>query len=103
MRDKNVSTSVGSFHLNGKWYDHRIYCADDDRVECLDEDGNVILTFTANCHVLDNDKQELGKWKTNNSYQWYVKLNNQKMFSFGTDLLEAEMEVSKMYIKGELK
>lgn len=101
-RDKTVSTSVGSFHLNGKWYDHQIYCADDDRVECLDEDDNLILIFTSDCHVLDHNKQQVGTFHMVSGQTW-IYVDSISTRQYGTDLLKAEIEVAKLYIQGELK
>ena len=68
-RDINTRSPVDHFRHNGVAYEHVIYCADDDRIECIDRQGNVILTFTSNCHVHtlhknDPNKQELGTFHT---------------------------------------
>lgn len=103
IRDKNTQSPVGRFAVKGKVYTHVIYCADDDRVECLDEDGKIIFTYTSKCDMLDSQGKIIGRWNTDNRYSWYLKLENGMRHTFGIDLLEAEMEASKMFLTGELK
>ena len=97
---------VDTFMVGGNQYFHTIHCNTDDRVECTDEDGHVVLTFTANSYVY------VGKWKDfqlgylsmNRDHTWKFKFGTEGkiMHSEHTDLLKFEVEISKAYIKGEL-
>ena len=102
-RDKTTASPVGSFLLGNCLYSHSIFCADDDRVELQDNKGNTLMTYTANCAVLDKDGEEVGRWNMDNNRWVYYNFSDKQEITFKYDLLEAEMEVSKMFLKGELK
>lgn len=115
-RDINQRSFVAAFRHEGKPYEHNIFCADDDRVECIDMEGNVILTFTANCYVHtghkdDPNKQQLGTVHmrsgdatTRNRETWAFKPDNggAEIPLNEYDILKGEVHLAKMYLNGEL-
>lgn len=111
-RDINQRSYVDHFRHDGVVYEHDIYCADDDRVECLDRQGNVILTFTADCYVHtlhknDPNKQQLGSVHTkycSNQWEFWPDGDREKAIDLNcTDILKGEINLSLMYLKGELR
>lgn len=93
---------IRTFVVNGAMYEHRIFPAEDYRVECKDIDGNMILTYTSNCTVLDKHKRQIGLFTTNKESQWVFQYNG-RTFQFGENLLNAEVGVSELYIRGVLE
>jgi hypothetical protein len=73
-------------------------------------EGNVILTFDSSCNAyegkMSKNKECLGRWNMDNAYNWYFTYYNknkgQKKLQFGKDLIVAEVELAKKYLKGEL-
>jgi len=102
MADKERGSPIGMFRANGRIYEHRIFISSDDRVECQDEDGNLVLKYTANCDVFDHKGDRVGRWHMHKG-EWYFQSekDDQKHF-YKRDLLEAEMKVSQLYIEGKL-
>jgi hypothetical protein len=93
---------VSYFLAAGRVYEHVIYPSEDDRIECLDDDMQVVLTYTRNGQVLDKHKRQIGRFIMR-EYDWiYQDLHETRQWRFGSDLLKAEVGVSQMYINGEL-
>lgn len=95
---------IGGFIHDDKCYEHWIFCSEDDRIECVEMETNtIVLTYTANCYVKDMDGNHLGTWHTTGkNMQWYFKSFTGKEYHFGTDLLKAELNLSDMYLRGEV-
>ena len=49
--------NVGQFMYEGMLYALMIYCNEDDRVEVIDTDGKILLTFTATSEIMKDGKQ----------------------------------------------
>lgn len=91
---------IRRFRVTSAIYEHVIFPSEDDRVECRNMYGEVILTYTADCRVLDKHKRQIGEMDLNENIWSFVI--GKKTFVFDTDLIEAEFGVSEMYIRGEL-
>lgn len=113
-RDKNTKSYIGAFRHGDHFYEHNIFIADDDRVECVDETGKVILTFTANCDCYtgskkDDDKKTLGRFSMSydakaprRSENWTFRPEGGgEEVNLGHDLLMGEIEIAKMYLQGK--
>lgn len=98
-----TTSHIGSFRINGKFYSHNLHFRDDDRVECIDPDGNVILTYTSSSYVIKGNKgcEVLGSLRTKDGV-WVFCQEGKPNYYLGKNLLESEIEFSKLYIKGEL-
>lgn len=51
-----MSVVVGSFEHGSKKYVQLIYVSEDDRVEIIDDGGEIVLIFTADCYIQLEDK-----------------------------------------------
>lgn len=113
-RDKDTKSYIGAFRLDDKFYEHNLFIADDDRVECRDEKGKVILTFTANCDCYtggkkDADRKLLGRFSMSynanaprRSENWSFRPEGGgEDVEIGHDLLMGEIEIAKMYLQGK--
>lgn len=100
-----MSSHLSSFSLGDKLYKHVIFIDEDDRVELQDGRGTTVLTYTADCVVYDKDKSLLGMFSMDGRGRWLFqgRGKHSQPYTFTHDLLEAEVEVSKMYLNGELK
>jgi hypothetical protein len=112
----NRITTVRSFHVtdeNGKSkiYIHRLFL-NDDHIECQDYDGNVIASYDPHGFVSDHDtKKKYGKfsltgdiftkWEFRNLKDYYAH-NDANDIIFEGDILDAEVEISRMIVNGEL-
>lgn len=105
MYDKSTRSFIDMFSLNGEKYEHSLYYMDDDRVECTDSRGKVVLMYTANSYVYDADKKMLGTFHMTSEHSWYFRPvgGGEKIVFDNHSILKAEVELSKRYIKGELK
>lgn len=103
-RDKNTVSETGAFRLNGKFYQHVLYIADDDRVECQDDKKNMVLTFTADSYVFDKNKTQIGRCRMKfRTDEWvFVQEGDDTEIDMGRDLLRGEVEIAKMYLEGKL-
>ncbi len=96
---------INGFRLNYESYHHYIFCSEDDRVECHNDEGEVEFIYTANCQVLDGKtKEQIGRVGTRDG-TWYfaegcsifddvVLLTSE----WGDDLLRFEMDISKFLL-----
>jgi hypothetical protein len=115
-RDINQRSFVAAYRHEVKVYEQNIFCADDDRVECSDQEGNVILTFTADCYVLtggknDKDRQQLGTVHMRhgdgvmrNRETWIFKPDDggAEMPLHESDILKGEVHIARWYLEGKL-
>lgn len=101
MHTEERKSHIGNFFVEGKLFTHYIFINTDDRVECQDEDGKVILIHTADCAVKTPEGKRIGRWSLDSKTMcWMYTTENGKMkFKYGTDLLRAEMEISAFYIQ----
>lgn len=58
--NKMSGLNVGEFEHNGVGYIQLLYVNEDDRVEVFDQNGDLILTFTADCYI-KKDNKYIGK------------------------------------------
>lgn len=101
---------IDRFFVGSDLYFHVIH-TDDDRIELQDDGGNVVLTYTANGYVVKPDKSYIGRFHLRDNMHrrsWVLaKLGEEPgspdVLVFGHDLIRAEIDLSKMFIKGELK
>lgn len=96
---QNTPSYIDGFLFNNKFYEHNNFLHDDDRIE-LTETGNTqpILVYTSNCYV----KDAKGKFIAHTSMRgnvWTIDSYDDKISVSGTNLLEAEIEFSKAYLK----
>lgn len=94
---------IGCFSVGSEIYEHVIFTDTDDRVECLDQDGKLILTFTANCLVKMPNNDILGRWNMRGKNWYFTSERDDKEYVYDHDLLEAEMKVSELFIEGVIK
>lgn len=92
---------IGNFMYSDVRYIHDIFIYTDDRVECTDEEGKLVLTHTANCEVKTPDGKIIGRWYLTD-HRWSFETSEGKKFHYDWDLLESEMHVSKLFIEGKL-
>ena len=92
---------IEGFMHDGKRYAHYIFASDDDRIELQNDKGECLLTHTARCDVITPAGKHVGFWNMQNCL-WNFHYNG-KVLAYGRDLLAAEVEVSKLYLKGELE
>jgi hypothetical protein len=58
---------------------HIIFCTDDDRVEVIDDDENVLVTFCADCRVIAGNKdtgEYIGRISTDDGKNWVFSGSN---------------------------
>jgi hypothetical protein len=97
------ASPIGYFRINGQFYEHRIFTSTDDRVECVDALNNTVLIYTANCEAKKPDGSVMGRFNMNKDRTWaYTHEATQRDYHYGTNLLSAEMEVSRMYLTNQL-
>lgn len=108
-RSINQRSFVTAYRHNGHAYEHNIFCTDDDRVECIDRQGKVILTFTSDCYVLtggkeDTDRQQVGTLHMWGNEGWFFRPEgepNRKVPLNVQNILVGEVTVAKMFLDGE--
>jgi hypothetical protein len=103
---KNLPPNTGiiqSFRVNSRRYVHSI-CTKTDVVFLTNDAGEVLATYSQNAAMIGPDGEDIGRFKLGARYCWYFDLENGKIFDgFGNDLLNAEVEISKLFIEGKLK
>jgi len=105
--------TLKQFQVADKFYSQIIFSEEDDRVELQDQDGNVILIFTADCDVFHNGIK-LGTWSMhgNTSYVWRFEFAETTLPSsrfepypqnvLYRDLIEAEIQFSRNFLLHQL-
>lgn len=74
----------------------------DDSVELHDEDNKRVLMFDSDAFVHDEKNTIIGKFRLDGDSRWvYIESSDSARpdQTFGRDLLEAEIEISKQYIQ----
>lgn len=92
------SSHIRTFLIGDATYHHRLY---NDRVECT-HGTDLVLTYTADNKVLDKTGKVIGHWQLDRFRTWRFYGESGISIIFREDLLRAEVELSKMYIQGEL-
>lgn len=100
-RSKDQRSPVDIFRHNGKGYEHVIYCADDDRIECRDLDTDaLILTFNSRCDIFTPDGKTYGRIslkETTPRMLWVSEVEGKPALEHN-DLLKLEVLVSQQYL-----
>jgi hypothetical protein len=109
-RDKDTKSHVATFRHGDTVYEHSIFIADDDRVECVDRQGNIILTYDADCNAYVGSKKEkkrqrLGKFGMREHFWYFVPEGEpDRVIDLEVrDVLRGEVTITKMYLDGEFK
>lgn len=95
---------LGCFMVKGEVYQHHIFTREDDRVECTNENGDVVLTFGSSCNVYNIKGEKIG-CALNRGDGWSFKLlQNGEIYpmNYWDDLIKSELEFAKLYLRGDL-
>lgn len=92
-----AKSTIKVFGINGRMFTHEIDTETDD-IQCIDEDGNVVLAYTWNCWVLDKDGKRIARVGMETNKTWsFEPCDGKAALSFASrhvDLLRAEVEYS---------
>lgn len=93
----------------GQTYKHVLFCNEDDRIECQDMGGGVILTYDASCNIWkDGDIiARSGMAEVDGETRWVFTLEDASTgMALGPSpdidpdaLLKAEVEFTKVYLR----
>jgi hypothetical protein len=99
------SSHIQSFRVNGSFYGHWI-CTETDVVFLVSEAAQVLATYSQNATMRDAEGIKIGSFRMGARYTWYFVCHNEaetQYDGYGNDLLNAEVEISKLFIEGKLK
>jgi hypothetical protein len=88
------------------WWSHELFTREDDRIELQDTNGNVFLTYTANCLVLRPDGSLYGTFSLSPSSPecWtFENASTGLKTAYTGPILSAEVEVSKAFLREEVE
>ena len=90
---------IDVFEIDGKFYHHSI-CTKTDAVSLYDEDNNILLTYDHNACATTPSGADYGRFSFKNYPNWsWQDADGNDVQQYGKDLLKAEIEVSKLFIK----
>jgi hypothetical protein len=90
---------IESFMFDGKRYHHSI-CTETDAVSLYDGDDNILLTYNSDAAANTPDGAYYGRFSFKNYPNWsWQDADGSGIKQYGKDLLKAEIEVSKMFLK----
>lgn len=100
----NRQAKVQEFQHEGNWYRHMLFPFD-DRIECRNAQNEIILTYTGRCAVLNAEGKQIGRIFLHRvpTTSYFFSSEGNADLDIGPHLLIGEMELSKLYIAGELK
>lgn len=94
---------IESFLFKGKFYCHQID-TETDAVHLYDKDNNILLTYDHDAYASLPSGATYGRFTFKNYPNWsWQDADGNDVLQFGKDLLKAEIEVSKMFLKDEGK
>jgi DNA-directed RNA polymerase subunit M/transcription elongation factor TFIIS len=88
---------IKTFVFNDLFYRHELD-SETDNIQLTSEDDKVLVTYTSDC-CINIDQKYVGRLGMNNLNYWVATMEDGMHHQFGTRLLEAEVEYSKIFLK----